>query len=1039
MFKEYLFAGIIFKCNFSIVQYPKEHHMDILKEYIEDNNEFLSDEIYRGGEGAYIEDEGKSSLPRKTKERLRHLADRSSVSNKQAYQFMSWTELDMMRKDEESLNIYSLFEAFCENGSRFWLDPSPWLKKLDDIIGLYAGKGSDRKRFISPFVDLLADCAAKGINPAAFLQYILEPRLSDDRDWRRWPERHMGVLRMILDMLIELRSFPPFDREILGAEGNQMSRDVVLVKYGGKPLSLYSEADMANQDLRRSYLEAWQNLSLDNAFTIFFMKANLLHFMYLFSGKISFQHLIAILEQMPQIEEGFRDSFPQGVFNLNISAISLNLYDYDINKSVASRKAKGFKNTDFTRELRAYMKIIAALLKTGAGLYLCGFFAKKMTIIKDPETADSFAALIEVLTDNGGKRIYTWHAETLIKKPKIDHPRYIEYIRECGGCDPSYPSANEIFHDSHEAFFSYDDYRSMMNELDITIEDISASTGRAVDTLPFRNITPGMVLNTYKDKYPHNSPVIDRIIDDICSGKDRLWDDEFLIAADSLGTALHYPLLKRVVRGIQSNIFYQPKSKSFAGLYNLYKSDNSPRFHEAGTSFSISGIEREAENQDNIVRQEVRRQIDLTVYNQLWECINHEGGTFDGAIRHMNSMGMVIREAIERIESEILTSEQNMKNSDQENSKGDDKKSKKKKRSLEALKKQRDEIENFISYFENTNDRDLRFLLALIAAGSKGKTGDDFSKDIISAVVKRYSTVARISGRLEYLKQDVPIELLTLEQAGRIINTIEVIALEISGEAENIIKRHESRHDELVENLVPFITLRSKRLDSDAVDAAFKSLVSYNRLTSLVAKWIEIADKNNLIDKTREHFSIITSREPVDAYYGDMGSICLSGYPELAKHPSFINCRLVSEKEKTVTGMAVMFYSPFMLHDYGSGREGFWHAFAVNPLPSLLNRLTVKNQLAIYLHFRMIFEKVSIASGLPVVLSGISTPGIVSNTSNFADEIVSLEKKWGSIETFSASGLSVYYTEESFSHGLVIIDPDRESTIKTLSSKYESE
>lgn len=1003
--------------------------MDNLSDYIEDNNEFLSDEIYRGSADADTEDAGKSSLPRKTKDRLRHLADRSSVSKKQAYQFMSWTELDMLRKDEERLDIYRLFMAYCENGTRYWLDPSPWLKKLDDVIALYAGKGADRKRVIYPFVDLLTDCAENGINPAAFLQYILEPRLADDRDWRRWPGRHMVSLRIIMNILMELKSSPPFNREILGAEGNQMSRDVVLVKYGGKPLALYSEADISSPDLRRNYLEAWQKLSLDNAFTIFFMKANLLHFMYLFSGKISFQHLIAILEQMPHIEEGFRDSFPSGIFNLNISALSLNLYDYDINKSVASRKAKGFKNTDFTRELRAYMKIIAALLKTGAGIYLCGYFAGKMNKLKDPEAADLFAALIDVLADNGGKRIYVWHAESLIKKPEIDRSRYIEYIRECGGCDPSYPSAEEIFHDSHETFFSYNDYRKMMDELDITLEDVSASTGRPVDSLQFRNITPGMVLNTYRDKYPDNSPVIDRIVDDICSGKDRLWDNEFLVKADRLGTALHYPLLKRVIRGMQSNIFYTPKSDSFTGLYNKFMSDNLSKIHEAAISFTVSAMSSETENLDHIARQEVRRQIDLTLFHELWRCINHKGGTAEGVIRHTNSMGMALREAIEKIEGEIITSEQNRRSDEKSN---DHRKTVKKRRSLEVLKRQRDEILSFMDYFENTNDRDIRFLMAIVIAGAKGKTGDDLTKDIVSYVLSRYGNVEHISARLEFLKEDVPIDLLTLEQAGRIINTLEVTAIEVVREAENILAKHEARLDELAEIMMPFITLRSRRLDSDAVDAAFRSIVSYSRLTAVMARWIELSEKMNHIDKAGECFTIITSRAPVDAYYGDMGGICLSGYPEISKHPSFINCRLVSEKERAVTGMAVMFYSPFELHDYGGGKEGFWHAFALNPLPSLLNRLTVKNQMAIYLHFRMIFEKVSIESGLPVVLSGISTPGIVSNTVNFAQEIVALEKKWGSSETFCAMGLDLYYPEQSYSHGLVLIDPFRDSTLKTL-------
>ena len=87
--------------------------------------------------------------------------------------------------------------------------------------------------------------------------------------------------------------------------------------------------------------------------------------------------------------------------------------------------------------------------------------------------------------------------------------------------------------------------------------------------------------------------------------------------------------------------------------------------------------------------------------------------------------------------------------------------------------------------------------------------------------------------------------------------------------------------------------------------------------------------------------------------------------------------------------------------------------------------------MTVYLHFRSLFEKVSRESGKPVTLSGISTWGIVSNSDNFARGIIALERKWGAVETMNARGLNVHYKENEFSHGLIIIDPERKESYKT--------
>jgi len=988
----------------------------------DDNLEFATEPVYEEAEKQLVAGENQNALPQQVKKRLRKLAESSQLSKKQVYRFMAWTELDLLRKDDERLDIRRLFEAYCEKGSRFWLDPSPWLKELDRVLELYAGKGPERQRVLSPFIDLLVECALNDINPTSFLQYIMHPRLGVDSDWRQWTERHLQPLTLIYGLLKKLREHPPFDRPVLGSGGNQLTRDVVLVKYGGKPLSFYSEVDLSNPVLGERYLHAWQDLNLDNAFTIFFMKANVLHFMYSFSGRISFQHLIAILEQMPRIEEGFRENFPSDWFDINVSAIPLSLYDYDIQRSISQRKDRGFKNTDFVRELRAYMKIIISLLQTSAGIYLCGFFAKRLTALKNPDIADTFASLVDVLHDNGGKHIYTWHVRQLLRKKREDRAAYIQYIVDNGGSDPEYPAPRDVFTDVDEVYYHEKDSEDVLGQLGITMEDIARSSNRNITSLDRREVTPGMILNGYMYRYPEKKEVIGAFIDEICAGEDRNWTPQRIEEIDSLGHALHYPILKRVIRGLGSLLFTGTKSRSFTGLYWKYSIESSKYFRDASVSFNLSSIDSSKYSSiDHKIRQQVRKQLDLKTFHQVWECLMENGTSIDGLIRHMNRMSSGLMEPIQKQQEEIIELTRDPDAIDEKLQK----KISKKEKSLEVLQTQKAELDAVMDLFEQSPQEDMKFLLVLVVAGAKGKTGDEFTRELAGYMVRRYGSDPSIADRLFYLREDVPIELLTFEQAGWIINTVEALARHLNNDVNRILEKYSDREEEILEVTAPFLVTRSKRLDVDALDAAFRYMFSYNKMTGLLAQWQEIIEENNLQEKSRLDFSIFTSRTPLDAYFGDMGGICLSAHPEFSQQPGFINCRLVSHQDRAIVGMALLYLSPFTLHDYDPNSRGFWHAFAINPLSSLLNSLTKKNQLAIYLHFRTLFEKVAVQSGYPVVLSGLTTMGIVSNNDYLAGKIIALEKDWGAFETLHAVGLDVYYDESDFAHGLVIIDPVR--------------
>jgi hypothetical protein len=175
-------------------------------------------------------------------------------------------------------------------------------------------------------------------------------------------------------------------------------------------------------------------------------------------------------------------------------------------------------------------------------------------------------------------------------------------------------------------------------------------------------------------------------------------------------------------------------------------------------------------------------------------------------------------------------------------------------------------------------------------------------------------------------------------------------------------------------------------------------------------------------------FTLRTSRSFLDAYFGDMGGICLSGYPELILRPGVMACRLWDEAEKRIRGMCLFVLSTGPARSAGLGK--FWYAFAFNPLRSLMRGMGSRELATLYLGFRALAEHISKESGLPVLVPGVGpkgilTHGIVSNDGTFSTLVANYELAAGSPHVRDAKGFSVYYPAPAFADSLVIIDPKR--------------
>ncbi len=639
---------------------------------------------------------GEIGLTAAKKDALRAKAKSSALSLKQAYRFMSHVELDLLRKDDERLGLEYLFNLYCAKGQKNWLNPIPYINKIDEVLRKYACRGVQKKNTLKPFIDLLVRLAENNVNPSAFLDYIMVTRLTRDHGWRNWRKNHLKPLELIADILIEMYGKPPFDQPTIGNAGNRLSRDIVLVKYVGRPLALYPEDMLADKAMRTRYIEAWRKLNLDSAFVILFMKTNILNFMYAMSGKIDLQQLILIIEQMPEIEVGFRENFPADIFDIDLNKIDLNLYNYDIDRSIISRKNKGYKSFDFITEIKAYLNIIIALLNTNAGIFLCGYFARKLSQTKDPVVAGSLARLVSVLNDRGGKHIYIWHAAKLLGKTKLDHPAYLDQIEANGGCDPSYPNIHRIFTPPELTRYDHGYITKAAQELGFSPEELLAEAyarqGRKVEPaviayLVKEDVNIGQIIykdliNVYIKHHPEAAPIIENYQQQFSAGIDREWDEELTSKIDMLGVPLHYALLKAVIRGLGTGFsFGSTKSTTFGSLYKEYGLITKQNKLEERIDFKLP--KTELGDVGKLREAEIKKKVNVDFVKEVWSGFEEAAGlTINNALPFINELSVKLNEPIENLQQAVFQQETDLENN---SDKGLEKKLKNSRKGLQVM------------------------------------------------------------------------------------------------------------------------------------------------------------------------------------------------------------------------------------------------------------------------------------------------------------------------------------------------------------------
>ncbi len=414
-------------------------------------------------------------------------AQSSSVPFRNLSALMAAAQLDDNQPPERRIGYMRLFEATCDHGRRHWLDPMPHLGEINEILRRFLAP----RDTISPVIEILGALAARGISPFAFLDYVILPRLREDRNWRRWKTAHLPVIRALAVLLTRLRSAAPYHTPGIGSTGHSVKTDVFLVKYVAAALAgrTVDEMDRAAMEAIES---AWRKLTLESRAMILFLRMNARPVLARLGKRLDIIRYLEIIEMLPAVETALNghESWLDGN-----RVYESGLYGQEPGREIQRRESAGFKAIHFLREFRAYLDTCVLLLDRPGGRFALTYAAGAIRRAADAETARRIRTLVGNIADQGGRHIYIWHIRALLALPDTGADRWIDAVRTGGGAHPDYPR--------YDRLFAHDEFRRLTGAL----REMSALLEiPAAEIAPIRS--PRELLRAYAARHPEVDAVI---------------------------------------------------------------------------------------------------------------------------------------------------------------------------------------------------------------------------------------------------------------------------------------------------------------------------------------------------------------------------------------------------------------------------------------------------------------------------------------------------------------------------------------------------
>lgn len=944
----------------------------------------------------------KTVLTPRVKE-LRRLARESKLAPSQRMPFLSAAELDEMRKPAERVGIAKLFEACCLHGTVHWLNPIAELRGITDNLGNFHGS----PKVMRQFMYLLLELSRAGVPPAAFVRYVMMPRMGLDADWRRWRERHFWALQRIAELLISMRGKKPFHEEFL--PNSRTLTEVVLVKYVGKPLARFSVGVLEDESLLEQYKQGWQSLRLNHPVFVLFLRLNVFPFLYRLSGKVDLIQLVPIVRAAAQLEPEFAGAFSHEDIKKAEDIFSVSLYT-DFEANMEARTDKGLTIFSLVREIKAYLAIIRALIRTNAGIYLSGYFASLLRSVIDPDCAEGLAELVPTVKDTGGMDALRRHARRFTLIDEDLRRQYISDIQSNGGfhSEYHYKKIAPLFRDPEQKTTAQQRIK-LSEQLAVPLPDGRADAGHTC-----ADFDP--LIKVYQREYPHYANLVDEFRAELAAGKDAAWKVERCRELDTIGSAARELCLAAAVPGISRGRPPQKVSAfSLTELYERYGTASEAQALRTQIEFSLplhQFTDAFPEIVDAKTNAALRKKIDLTLLTDAFETVvgAETRNRSELSPRHvlplLNRRARLLDEAIRKNRDAELQGSTTSQ------------------RAVKGLSAQRGQLEAVFKAWEDMND-DQRFVLAVYIAARLGKGGTDpINATVRQLVLARYGTREDIAARAEYLQSDVAPHRPTLRQIALLVNYLDCVRVEAREHSETLFPLP----SDLTELLSSFDTHRSTP-GWASFDAAIRRLFQYGQLQTEAARVLDLQTALTRTaagqQATPRPMRVRASKSFMDALYGEMGAPIYSGKPDTILRPGFQVLRLVDASQQRVVGVAYLAFSSAGIKSLNVQR--FYYVFGFHLLDCIAQRIGRSGLMSAYLQLRRMVELLARKSGLPVFLPGAANHYIISDSEAFADIILMYERKQKPREAADALKLDLRFPARDYARGYLIIEPESDT------------
>ncbi|PKL23191.1 MAG: hypothetical protein CVV47_15935 [Spirochaetae bacterium HGW-Spirochaetae-3] len=926
-------------------------------------------------------------------------------------------ELDEARPRATRSGILKLLEAVYERGEEHWLDPAAAMAPLREILFKEeAPPGADRGLYF-----ILTRLARAGISPAAFTLHVIMPRMAADYDWRRWRSRHVWVLGSIADMLISLRADPPWNEARLGS--SPVLTDVALCKYVGRPLArIAAERFAAQEGPLASWMDAWKRFTFSSSGFLTFMRRIVLPCLYRMSGRIDPEQLAPIARSLADLERtlGRRISaMSPAVAESFLSSAGLSdSFEARMERRAAAGTAAAGAFS-LAQEIRGYAELASELANLDAGPAVLGR-AAAISLNADSGYLLDAATLVRALRRDEGAALARWHLEDLARIGPAERARYIAIVAANAGVHPLCPYARPPAPFSRRNF----DADALALALGLDIGPLRSGDGSPPDLATMRR--------AYLAGHPDAAELYAEISGAVAKGEDRSWDAVSARRFDAPGPGFHELALRSLIPGIGTGFSSQElKERSMKALFDRYGEASSGTAADISVDLRIELSDEAGKGVDAAGRDAVRARIAVDVIEAAWRAIvSGEGDPECGAV--FAELGREAAAARKRL-ADLRTGPTGDDSLDAAGEKPADR-SRSGVRALEARLSLMDVAFESMKVVSPTGRDPRRFALAVHLAAYFFKPGTDAAFGALAGAAARYATDPSFSTVAARLASDVAPGFMGVEQAAVVADAVDALCAACAAD-KALAAALEKAEGDLSDALRGSSRIKGGAVSRESMDAALRRIAAYARVTAETAKWRDLLVRLETAKAPRKGFSLRTSRSFLDAYYGDMGGICLSAKPELILRPGVLVARLWDVDESRIRGMCLFVFSQGPARSAGIGK--FWYAFAFNPLRSLLRGMGTKEIAALYLGFRALAEELSARSGLPVLVPGIgprgpSSHGVVSNDGAFETLVANYEISAGSPRVSDASGFSIYYSKAAFTEAVVAIDPRRPESYRAV-------